>query len=114
METAHAEMRYRSTHVTGSTLVHAKRMSIDIGAERTTDIDRLTNQLAIEIEELDTEILAAVTRRAELARLMGRARTASGGTRLVHHHDIAVVERYGSLGRDGANLATLLLRLGRG
>jgi hypothetical protein len=48
----------------GSTLVHTKRMSIDIGAERTADIDQLTDQLAIEIEELDTEILAAVTRRA--------------------------------------------------
>jgi chorismate mutase len=106
-------MRYRSTHVTRSTWVHAKRMSIDIGAERTTDIDQLIDQLAVEIEELDTEILAAVTRRAGLARLMARARMTSGGTRLVHHHDIAVVERYGSLGRDGANLATLLLRLGR-
>jgi chorismate mutase len=83
-------------------------MTID--AERIPDID----QLGIEIDELDTEILAAVTRRAEMSRLMGRARMASGGTRLVHHRDIAVFDCYSALGREGANLATLLLRLGRG
>lgn len=50
-------------------------MTID--AERIPDID----QLGIKIDELDTEILAAVMRRAEMSRLMGRARMASGGTR---------------------------------
>jgi chorismate mutase len=87
---------------------HANRMSIDLAP--VPDLQ----QLSIEIDELDAEILAAVRRRAEMSRLMNRARIASGGTCLVHRRDIAVVERYSSLGRDGANLATLLLRLGRG
>lgn len=45
-----------------------------------TDID----QLRREIDRLDAEILAAVKRRTEVSQAIGRARMASGGTRLVH------------------------------
>ena len=36
-----------------------------------------------EIDQLDADILAAVQRRTEVSRLIGKARMASGGTRLV-------------------------------
>ncbi|WOF20046.1 chorismate mutase [Mycobacterium avium] len=74
-----------------------------------TDID----QLRREIDRLDAEILAAVKRRTEVSQAIGRARMASGGTRLVHSREMKVIERYSELGPDGKDLAMLLLRLGR-
>jgi chorismate mutase len=74
------------------------------------DIDDLRH----EIDRLDAEILAAVKRRAEVSRAIGRARMASGGTRLVHSREMKVIERYSELGPEGKDLAMLLLRLGRG
>ncbi|HEU4362071.1 MAG TPA: chorismate mutase [Mycobacterium sp.] len=74
------------------------------------DIDDLRR----EIDRLDAEILAAVKRRTEVSRAIGRARIASGGTRLVHSREMKVIERYRELGQDGKELAMLLLRLGRG
>lgn len=74
------------------------------------DIDDLRR----EIDLLDGQILAAVKRRTEVSRAIGRARMASGGTRLVHSREMKVIERYGELGPEGKELAILLLRLGRG
>ena len=59
-------------------------------------------------------ILAAVKRRTEVSKLIGKARMASGGTRLVHSREMKVIERYSELGPEGKDLAMLLLRLGRG
>jgi chorismate mutase len=67
-----------------------------------------------EIDELDATILEAIKRRTEVSRLIGKARMASGGTRLVHSREMKVIERYSVLGSEGKNLAMLLLRLGRG
>jgi len=67
-----------------------------------------------EIDRLDAEILAAVKRRAEVSRQIGKARMASGGTRLVHSREMQVIQRYSELGPEGKDLAMLLLRLGRG
>jgi chorismate mutase len=78
--------------------------------EQQADID----ELRLEIDRLDAEILAAVKRRSEVSRTIGRARIASGGTRLVHSREMAVLERYSELGPEGKDLAMLLLRLGRG
>jgi chorismate mutase len=72
------------------------------------------NALRLEIDRLDAEILAAVKRRAEVSRQIGKARMASGGTRLVHSREMQVIERYSELGPEGKDLAMLLLRLGRG
>ena len=47
-------------------------------------------------------------------RTIGKARMASGGTRLVHSREMKVIERYSELGPEGKDLAMLLLRLGRG
>ena len=83
-------------------------MSID--TEHTPDID----DLRLEIDRLDAEILAAVQRRAEVSQTIGKARMASGGTRLVHSREMKVIERYSVLGPEGKDLAMILLRLGRG
>jgi chorismate mutase len=81
-----------------------------IETEPVADIDDLRR----EIDELDATILEAVKRRTEVSKLIGRARMASGGTRLVHSREMKVIERYSELGPEGKDLAMLLLRLGRG
>ena len=78
--------------------------------EPTIDIE----DLRLEIDRLDAEILAAVQRRAEVSQMIGKARMASGGTRLVHSREMKVIERYSALGPEGKDLAMILLRLGRG
>lgn len=87
-------------------------MSIEtsIETEPAPDIDDLRN----EIDRLDADILAAVARRTEVSKLIGKARMASGGTRLVHSREMKVIQRYSELGPEGKDLAMLLLRLGRG
>ena len=79
-----------------------------------TDTPNDIDDLRLEIDRLDAEILAAVKRRTEVSREIGRARIAGGGTRLVHSREMKVIERYSALGPEGKDLAMLLLRLGRG
>ena len=83
-------------------------MTID--TQQMPDIDDLRQ----EIDQLDATILEAVKRRTEVSKLIGKARMASGGTRLVHSREMKVIERYSEIGPDGKDLAMLLLRLGRG
>ncbi|MCK0172790.1 MULTISPECIES: chorismate mutase [Mycobacteriaceae] len=87
-----------------------KESEMSVDTEAVPDIDDLRK----EIDELDAAILAAVQRRTEVSRLIGKARMASGGTRLVHSREMKVIERYSALGPEGKDLAMLLLRLGRG
>lgn len=75
-----------------------------------SDIDDLRR----EIDELDATILAAVQRRTEVSKEIGKVRMASGGTKLVHNREMKVIERYSVLGPEGKDLAMLLLQLGRG
>ena len=81
-----------------------------IETEPVAEIDDLRR----EIDQLDGAILEAVKRRTEVSKLIGKARMASGGTRLVHSREMKVIERYSELGPEGKDLAMLLLRLGRG
>lgn len=83
---------------------------MSLETEPTPNID----ELRLEIDRLDAEILAAVQRRAEVSQTIGKARMASGGTRLVHSREMKVIERYSVLGAEGKDLAMILLRLGRG
>jgi chorismate mutase len=83
---------------------------MSLETEQLSDID----DLRLEIDRLDAEILAAVARRTEVSRLIGKARMASGGTRLVHSREMKVIERYSALGPEGKDFAMLLLRMGRG
>ncbi|WP_085109705.1 chorismate mutase [Mycolicibacillus trivialis] len=87
--------------------------STPMSAETATEAPTI-DELRHEIDRLDAEILAAVKRRTEVSQAIGKARMASGGTRLVHSREMKVIERYSELGPDGKDLAMLLLRLGRG
>lgn len=70
--------------------------------------------LRVEIDRLDSIILAAIKRRSAVSKRIGAARMASGGPRLVHSREVKVLDRFADLGADGHTLAMLLLRLGRG
>ncbi len=89
---------------------NASPKDVDNAAEPASDIDELRK----EIDRLDAEILAAIKRRTEVSREIGKARMASGGPRLVHSREMKVLERFSELGQEGHTLAMLLLRLGRG
>lgn len=68
-----------------------------------------------EIDRLDQEILAAVKRRSEISRIIGKTRMSSGGTKLVHTREVAIINQFRAvLGEEGPKLANILLRLGRG
>jgi chorismate mutase len=82
-----------------------------IETETIPNIDDLRH----EIDRLDAEILAAVKRRTEVSQAIGKARMASGGTRLVHSREMKVIDRFiAAIGPEGKDLALILLRLGRG
>jgi chorismate mutase len=85
-----------------------------IETEQVPDSPPAIDDLRHEIDRLDATILEAVRRRTEVSKIIGKARMASGGTRLVHSREMKVIERYSELGPDGKDLAMLLLRLGRG
>ena len=73
------------------------------------------NEYRAEINRLDEEILAAVKRRTQISRAVGKARMGSGGTRLVHTREVAIINQFREdLGEEGPELAAILLRLGRG
>lgn len=68
-----------------------------------------------EINRLDREIIDAVQRRTRISRTIGRTRMSSGGTRLVHTREVAIINQFREeLGEEGPALAGILLRLGRG
>ncbi|WP_411709508.1 chorismate mutase [Corynebacterium sp. LaCa116] len=68
-----------------------------------------------EINRLDRVILDAVKRRTEVSRTIGKTRMSSGGTRLVHTREIAILNEFrDELGEEGPTIASALLRLGRG
>ncbi|NGX06681.1 Intracellular chorismate mutase [Mycobacteroides franklinii] len=83
-------------------------------AAKAADVAPDIDELRKEIDRLDAEILAAIKRRTEVSREIGKARMASGGPRLVHSREMKVLERFSELGQEGHTLAMLLLRLGRG
>jgi chorismate mutase len=85
-----------------------------IETEQVPDSPPAIDDLRQEIDRLDATILEAVKRRTEVSKVIGKARMASGGTRLVHSREMKVIERYSELGPEGKDLAMLLLRLGRG
>lgn len=89
-------------------------MPSDEEPKRVPKSEEEIDKLRKEIDELDAEILAAIKRRTEVSRIIGRTRMASGGTRLVHSREMKVLERFSELGQEGHTLAMLLLRLGRG
>ncbi|MCV7395336.1 chorismate mutase [Mycobacterium paraseoulense] len=106
-------MRPQPPHPENAELAEMKVETVE--TPETADPEELSiDELRHEIDRLDAEILAAVKRRTEVSRAIGKVRMASGGTRLVHSREMKVIERYSELGPDGKDLAILLLRLGRG
>ena len=79
-----------------------------------TDADHDIDALRQEIDHLDAELLRLVKRRIEISKVIGAARMAAGGTRIVHNREIDVLNRYRELGPEGRDLAMILLKLGRG
>ena len=74
-----------------------------------------TDLLRARIDEVDAEIIRLWRERAALSGQVGAARIAAGGTRLVLAREQQIVEKFrDALGADGAPLAMLLLRAGRG
>ncbi|MGW6449755.1 chorismate mutase [Lentzea sp. NPDC055074] len=80
--------------------------------DTTTEPD--INALREEIDHLDAEILRLVQRRVEVSKIIGAARMAAGGTKIVHNREIDVLTRYKPLGPEGKDLAMILLKMGRG
>ncbi|AKK10680.1 chorismate mutase [Corynebacterium uterequi] len=77
--------------------------------------DAEIQQYRLEIDRLNRVILDAVKRRTEVAKAIGKTRMGSGGTRLVHNREVAIINQFrDELGDEGPNLAGILLRLGRG
>ncbi len=73
------------------------------------------DELRSEIDACDAEIIALVQRRLAISHEIGALRAASGGTRLSLSREKQVLDRFGNaLGSEGAALAMLLLRQGRG
>lgn len=72
------------------------------------DVHRLYD----EMDRLDADILAAVTRRTELARRIAEARVDAGAPRVTHADDLDLIRRYTTeLGGSGTAMAMSLLRL---
>ena len=68
-----------------------------------------------ETNRLDREILAAVKRRTKISQTIGKTRMSSGGTRLVHTREVAIINQFREeIGEEGPALAGILLRMGRG
>lgn len=68
-----------------------------------------------EINRLDQVILDAVKRRQKVSQAIGKTRMGSGGTRLVHTREVAIINQFrDAIGEEGPALAGILLRMGRG
>jgi chorismate mutase len=94
------------------TIVSVTSEQVD-GPERVPGADEI-DALRVEIDHLDAEILRLVKRRSEVSRLIGAARMAAGGPRIVYNREMAVLARFRELGTEGRELGMILLRLGRG
>lgn len=77
--------------------------------------DAEIQQYRQEIDRLDRVILDAVKRRTKVSRAIGKTRMGSGGTRLVHTRELAIINQFREeLGPEGPEIAKALLQLGRG
>ena len=77
--------------------------------------DAEIQQYRKEIDRLDRVILDAIKRRTKVSKAIGKTRMGSGGTKLVHTREVAIINQVrDELGEEGPALANILLRLGRG
>jgi chorismate mutase len=72
-------------------------------------------ELRKRIDEIDATIIRLWLERAAISKEVGATRVAAGGTRLVLSREQEILARFrDALGADGAELAMLILRAGRG
>jgi chorismate mutase len=82
---------------------------------RPGDVQQPIPALRARIDAIDAEIIRLWRERAGISRDVGSARLAAGGTRLMLSREMEIHRRFcDALGSDGALLASLLLRAGRG
>lgn len=68
-----------------------------------------------EINRLDQVIRDAVKRRTLVSQAIGKTRLGSGGTKLVHTREVAIINQFREeFGSEGVQIAKALLQLGRG
>jgi chorismate mutase len=90
-------------------------MSTALSPSTTADATARIDALRSEIDACDAQLIELVQRRLSIAHEIGALRTAAGGMRLSLAREQRVLSRFQeALGRDGATLGMLLLRLGRG
>jgi len=67
------------------------------------------------VDEIDNQIIQLLHHRLRESRAIQRIRIAAGGTRICTSREREIVRRYGAVfGYNGAELATILLRICRG
>jgi chorismate mutase len=89
-------------------------MTADNGTSGTHPADRI-GELRTEIDDCDAAIIELVQRRLAISQEIGRLRAAAGGTRLSLSREKQILGKFSAaLGPDGASLAMMLLRQGRG
>ncbi|GAB7040552.1 MULTISPECIES: chorismate mutase [Catenuloplanes] len=92
----------------------AGRPSQDTGTAEATASAAIL-EIRSRINEIDDAIIALWKERSSLSQQVGKTRVASGGTRLVLSREREIMEKFReALGADGAQVALLLLRAGRG
>jgi chorismate mutase len=80
-----------------------------------TEADAHISDLRARLDEIDETLISLWLERASISREVGQTRVAAGGTRLVLSREQEILDRYrNALGADGAQLALLILRAGRG
>jgi chorismate mutase len=100
--------------MTATTLDGATSGSTDGELDKVVADTRIA-ELRERIDEIDSALITLWQERAAISQEVGKARIASGGTRLVLSREREILERFrAALGADGTQLALLILRAGRG
>lgn len=101
-------------------MAHYEAMSADFEIRMPSGTDDPLSDAEIqkyreEIDRMDNVILEAVKRRTAVSKAIGKTRMSSGGTKLVHTREVAIINRFREeIGEEGPALASILLRMGRG
>ena len=72
------------------------------------------DKLRMEIDAVDAELVRLILHRTAISHAIGTARKTLGGPKIVYSREMAILERFRSLGPAGTDLGMLLLAMGRG
>ena len=70
--------------------------------------------LRLQIDAIDAELVRLIQQRTAISHAIGTARKSLGGPRIVYSREMAILERFRSLGPSGTDLGMMLLSMGRG